>query len=148
MILAEDTNKKDTKKDTKKKDNKKRNQPKDIDKASIIFYVILVVGILIFVIMMIVKNNKQEYYTYFGEQIEATIKLQHNKDFILEINVDNDISTQKGTYTQIDKETTDKNTYYEVTFEDDTKASFSLNEELTTLTYDSGTYTVEFNKGN
>lgn len=160
----DNTNTKPTKKEDEKKSKKQTNKKKSassIDKASLIFYAILLIGIIAFVIIMIRNHNRQHYVAYFGEDIKATIDLKDDDRFILSIYADSDTpSKQEGKYKKVESTTTttekssdkasstdSKVSMYSVEFEDKTTAEFLIDEDKGILTFITAKYKIEFKKG-
>ena len=152
----ENTNNTKSETKPKQKDQKKKKPTKKtkMDISSIIFYSIMVIGLIIFVVIMIIKSNKQHYVTYFGEDIKVTIDLKKD-DFTLSIYADSDEpSVQTGKYKKVDTTETDTATntdskiaMYSVEFDDGTKAEFTIDEKNGTLKLMMPNYSLEFKKG-
>lgn len=94
-----------------------------IDKMQLIFFSVLMVGLIIFIIIMIYNNSKQKYTAKFGENITATIKI-NDEVFELEINADGTKVSQVGKCTQVDD--TNK---YKIEFEDKSTAECEIFED-------------------
>lgn len=154
------TTKKDDKKDKKPEKKKKKPASKaKMDKTSMIFYIILLVGLIAFVIVMIINNKKQHYTAYFDEKLKVTIDLKGD-DFILSIYADSDTpSIQEGKFkekkdednssetTEKASNTNAKSKTYVVTFDDESTAEFTIDEEKGILLFKKPEYTIEFRKG-
>lgn len=158
-----ESNKKDDS-DSKKKPAKKKSKS-GVDKNSLIFFAILVVGILIFAIIMIHNSKKKSYVTHFGDKITVTFAVNETK-CKLKINADGTEKSVDGTCKRIaedsnefevffDNEILETNASTKTTEKDTEKSSeekkatakFILSDDEETLTYITSTYKLDFKKG-
>lgn len=109
---------------------KKTSKNDKIDTPSLIFFGVMIIGIVVFIIIMIHNENKQKYVTNFGENISATIELKNKDDFYLVIDANDTKIEQTGKYELVNEKTNE----YLVTFEDKTTNKFILDSENNQLT--------------
>lgn len=130
--------------DTKPK-KKKRNGKLDI--PTIIFFGLLVVGLIVLTIIILKKPSSKIYSKKYGDNIETLVEVYKNGDIDLSVSVDGDRTLQQGTYKSIDDSSNDGyNGEYEATFEENNttiKVKMVIKDDTLTLTYDDGT-TIDF----
>ena len=130
--------------DTKPK-KKKRNGKLDI--PTIIFFGLLVVGLIVLTIIILKKPSSKIYSKKYGDNIETLVEVYKNGDIDLSVSVDGDRTLQQGTYKSIDDSSNDGyNGEYEATFEEintTIKVKMVIKDDTLTLTYDDGT-TIDF----
>ena len=130
--------------DTKPK-KKKRNSKLDI--PTIIFFGVLIVGLIVLTVILLKKPSSKIYSKTYGDNIETLVEVYKNGDVDLSVSIDGDRTLQQGTYKSIDDSSNDEyNGEYEATFEENNttiKVKMVIKDDTLTLTYDDGT-TIDF----
>jgi len=125
-----------------KKPKKKGNSK--IDMPTIIFFVVMVVGLIVLTIILLTKPSSKIYEGTYGDFIVMAEVYSNNKiDLAVDINQERVL--QSGTYKEITDDNVENN--YEAEFKSDgdesvTKVTFVIDKDKFTMTYDDGT-TVE-----
>lgn len=125
-----------------KKPKKKGNSK--IDMPTIIFFVVMVVGLIVLTIILLTKPSSKIYEGSYGDFIVMAEVYSNNKiDLAVDINQERVL--QSGTYKEITDDNVENN--YEAEFKSDedesvTKVTFVIDKDKFTMTYDDGT-TVE-----
>ncbi len=136
MSDVNNTQSKDKKTDYKPSKKKKGS----VDKANIIFFVIMIIGLILFTLILLLKSNSKTYTTTFGDNIVSTVKLTGSNNIDISITVDDITSNKHGTYTEITDDKVDNN--YKITIDNDDKKKETLemvvDESTVTLKYDDG----------
>lgn len=113
----EDTNSQsnDKKKEYKPSKNKKKET---INKANIIFFVIMIIGLVLFTIILLIKSNSKTYETKFGDDIISTVTLSGSNKIDIIVEVNEISSVQHGTYKEITDDDIDNNYIITINNED------------------------------
>lgn len=127
-----DLTKKPEKKEKPKKPKKKVGK---IDQSQLIFFGLLVLGIIIFAVIIITKPTSKIYRTQYGDSIVASIEVFSNNKIDIAIDINDTRIIQSGTFKQIDDIT------YEIQLEDDTEnqtVTMIIQDDTLTLKYSDG----------
>lgn len=125
----------DTKKKTPTKPKKKIGT---VDRSSLIFFCILVGGIILLTIILLSRPTSKIYESKYGESITALIEVYSNKKVDIAVDVNETRIVQSGTWEQID------DTTYKVIMEgEDEPVTMTINDDTLILKYADGTE-VEF----
>ena len=125
-----------------KKPKKKGNSK--IDMPTIIFFAVMVVGLIVLTIILLTKPSSKIYEGTYGDFVVMAEVYSNNKiDLAVDINQERVL--QSGTYKEITDDDVENN--YEAEFKSDedesvTKVTFVIDKDKFTMTYDDGT-TVE-----
>lgn len=125
-----------TKPNTKQSTNKKKKNTIDI--PTIIFFAIMIIGLIIFTIILLKKPTSKIYYKDYGNNITMLVEFYNkSNDIDIAVDVDNNRSLQKGTYEKTKKE----NAYLATFTENNTemKVNISIKDKEMTLIFDDGT---------
>ena len=91
------------------KPTKVKNKKATIDKANIIFFVLMIVGLVFFTIILLLKSNSKIYETKFGDDIISTVTLSDSNKIDISVEIDDVTSIQHGTYKEITDDKVDNN---------------------------------------
>ena len=105
----------DKKKEYKPSKNKKKET---INKANIIFFVIMIIGLVLFTIILLIKSNSKTYETKFGDDIISTVTLSGSNKIDIIVEVNEISSVQHGTYKEITDDDIDNNYIITINNED------------------------------
>ena len=125
--------------ENKNKENstpKKKTSTNKIDEkqANLIFFAVLVVGLIFFTVLFLLTPSKTQYEAYFGD-IRAELTLTTNKGADMNVYVEDTALEQHGDLSLVEE--TEEYAIYEVTFEDET-VTLRIEGENLTMTQDSG----------
>lgn len=121
-------------------DERPKKKKKSGDRLSLIFFVILAIGLVVLTVIILTKPTSTIYSADYGDKLKVSIELYSNNNVDIAIDVDSNRVVQSGTYTELDDGI--KNNY-EVVFKSDDnteeKGTIVIDEDKLTLTYDDGT---------
>ena len=121
------------KKPTTTKKKAETGKKLDEKQANIIFFAILVIGLIIFIVLFLLTPTTAKYEAYFGE-IKAEIVLSEKTADMI-VYIEDEKFEQEGQVAILEEG--DNYILYEVTFEDEVVIMYATEDNLT-LTYDSG----------
>lgn len=141
----------DTKKLDKKPSTKKKKLSKfNVDNTTIIFFSILIIGMIVLTIILLKKPTSKIYSKVYGDSIETLIEVYNNNEVDIGVSIDGELTIQQGTYEKIsDNTTSDTDIYngeYIITFsnnQEQTTANMSIKDSTLILTYNDNTK-IEF----
>ena len=91
----------DKSKDKEKKPTKKTKNGK-IDKTTIIFFSLLVIGLIVITVIILVTLNKSRLFTkVYDDDVVITAELSNSGDINLNVNIDDHEMSQSGTFEPI-----------------------------------------------
>lgn len=132
---------KNTEKKPKTAKPKKKANGK-IDTPTIIFFSILVIGLIIFTVILLTRPTSKIYSAQYGDTFTIAAELYSNGNIDLAVDVGEDRVIQSGTFEEItDDDIEDNYSAIFVNEEDKTNVEVELlivDDELT-ITYDDGT---------
>ena len=104
----------------KKKEYKpsKNNKKETINKANILFFIIMIIGLVLFTIILLLKSNSKTYETKFGDDIISTVTLSGSNKIDIIVEVNEISSVQHGTYKEITDDDIDNNYIITINNED------------------------------
>ena len=117
----------DKKKEYKPSKNKKKET---INKANIIFFVIMIIGLVLFTIILLIKSNSKTYETKFGDDIISTVTLSGSNKIDIIVEVNEISSVQHGTYKEITDDDIDNNYIITINNEDSSNQKIDLLEMI------------------
>ena len=126
--------------DEKEKKPKKPKKKSKRDWLTIIFFAVLVIGLIILTIIVLLKPTSKIYSVKYGDDFTIYSEVYTNNKIDLVITVGEDSIAQSGTYEEIKDDDIDNN--YKAIFESDettTELTFVVNDNQLVMTYDDGT---------
>lgn len=126
--------------DEKEKKPKKPKKKSKRDWLTIIFFAVLVIGLIILTIIVLLKPTSKVYSVKYGDDFTIYSEVYTNNKIDLVITVGEDSIAQSGTYEEIKDDDIDNN--YKAIFESDettTELTFVVNDNQLVMTYDDGT---------
>lgn len=130
----------DEKKPIEKKPKAKKKGK--VDLATIIFFIIMVIGLIVLTVIFLTKPTSKIYSTKYGDKFTVSVEMYSNNKIDLAIDVDEDRVIQSGTYKE-DTSSSTSSTYIAEFIDEDTKEKTNINisikDDTLTLTYSDGT---------
>ena len=126
--------------DEKEKKPKKPKKKSKRDWLTIIFFAVLVIGLIILTIIVLLKPTSKVYSIKYGDDFTIYSEVYTNNKIDIVITVGEDSIAQSGTYEEIKDDDIDNN--YKAIFESDettTELTFVVNDNQLVMTYDDGT---------
>ncbi len=134
------------KKDTKPKPKKKKNSK--IDTPSVIFFVVMIVGLIVLTIILLTKPTSKIYTKDYG-QFTVAVEIYSNNKVDIAIDAGEDRIIQDGTYEEIKDDDIDNNFSANFVSEDEltgeqteTHVNILIVDDTLTLIYDDGSEIV------
>lgn len=126
--------------DEKEKKPKKPKKKSKRDWLTIIFFAVLVIGLIILTIIVLLKPTSKVYSVKYGDDFTIYSEIYTDNKIDIVITVGEDSIAQSGTYEEIKDDDIDNN--YKAIFESDettTELTFVVNDNQLVMTYDDGT---------
>lgn len=133
-----------------KKENKKTTKPKKkkndkIDKSSLIFFGIMIVGLIILTVILLTRPSSVIYSVNYGDDFVVHAEIFSNNSIDIAVDVNDDRVIQSGMIKEITDDDIEGN--YEVLFNEtdelgnttETIVQMLIVDDTLTLTYDDGT---------
>ena len=123
---------------------KKRKTNSSIDKPTLVFFGIMIVGLIVLTIIILNRPESIIYSASYGEDFTISAEMYDNNDIDVAVDAKDSRVVQTGTYKLIDD---DIDSNYLATFEDDesgdiTEIDVLIEEDQLTLTYSDDTQIV------
>ena len=131
------------KKETKPKAKKKKNSK--VDMPSVIFFVVMIVGLIVLTIILLTKPTSKIYTTTAYEPFVVSVEIYSNNKVDIAIDAGEDRVIQAGTYEEIKDDDIENN--FSATFVDEDETTGVKTETHATLTIEDSTLTLLYDSG-
>ena len=133
--------------ENEKKPSKKPKRKGKVDTPTMIFFIVMVVGLIVLTIIMFTRPTSKIYTKAYGEDFIVSVELYSNGNIDIAVDAKNDRVLQSGKYEEIKDDDIENN--YIATFEEnendktvETKVNLLIVEDELTLTYEDGSSVV------
>lgn len=133
--------------ENEKKPVKKPKRKGKVDTPTMIFFIVMVVGLIVLTIIILTRPTSKIYTKAYGEDFIVSIELYSNGNIDIAVDAKDDRVLQSGKYEEIKDDDIENN--YIATFEEtendkavETKVNLRIVEDELTLTYDDGSTVV------
>lgn len=128
-----------------KKSKPKKKKNGKIDKPTLIFFILMIIGLIVLTIIILTKPTSKIYAKDYGQFVVA-VEIYSNNKVDMAIDVDDNRVLQQGTYKEI-KDDDIENNFKAVFISDDettgetieTEVELVIQDDILTIVYDDGT---------
>ena len=128
-----------------KKSKPKKKKNGKIDKPTLIFFILMIIGLIVLTIIILTKPTSKIYAKDYGQFVVA-VEIYSNNKVDMAIDVDDNRVLQQGTYKEI-KDDDIENNFKAVFVSDDettgetieTEVELVIQDDILTIVYDDGT---------
>lgn len=128
-----------------KKSKPKKKKNGKIDKPTLIFFILMIIGLIVLTIIILTKPTSKIYAKDYGQFVVA-VEIYSNNKVDMAIDVDDNRVLQQGTYKEI-KDDDIENNFKAVFVSDDettgetieTEVELIIKDDILTIVYDDGT---------
>lgn len=133
--------------ENEKKHTRKPKRNGKVDTPTLIFFIVMVVGLIVLTIIALTRPTSKIYTKEYGEDFIVSVELYSNGNIDIAVDAKNDRVLQSGKYEEIKDDDIENN--YIATFEEtendkvvETKVNVFIVEDELTLTYDDGSTVI------
>ena len=128
-----------------KKSKPKKKKNGKIDKPTLIFFVLMIIGLIVLTIIILTKPTSKIYAKDYGQFVVA-VEIYSNNKVDMAIDVEDNRVLQQGTYKEIKDDDIENN--FKATFISDdettgetvkTEVELVIKDDILTIVYDDGT---------
>lgn len=127
-----------------KKSKPKKKKNGKIDKPTLIFFILMIIGLIVLTIIILTKPTSKIYAKDYGQFVVA-VEIYSNNKVDMAIDVDDNRVLQQGTYKEIKDDI--ENNFKAVFVSDDettgetieTEVELVIKDDILTIVYDDGT---------